>query len=466
MRIVFADLLRPAGTVDRGTYTSVGIVGFALKHNLDRFVAAYFFHRPWGVFNYWVPIDHIGRISNLKGGDAQFLETLLALSLPFVWLGVVMTLKRLRSAALPVWLVAFFFVPFVNLLFFLSLCLIPQRTAVDTIRQRLARPSFWKIVPDSRLGSAAFSLLLTVPPGIGITILGTKLFINYGWGMFVALPFAMGLAAALVYSANGQRTLKECVSVACLSIAVLGCFLLAIAVEGAICLAMAIPIALPLSAFGGACGYIVQKRRWIESTPAFLSLLLFFAPGVQWTEHKVAVSPPTFEVHSSIEVNAPPEKVWQQVIAFSEISPPTEWIFRAGVAYPIRAQIVGIGPGAERRCIFSTGAFVEPIQVWDEPHRLKFSVTTNPPPLEEWTPYSHIDPPHLHGFLVSNGGQFVLTPLPYGKTRLEGTTWYRHSLWPSEYWRFWSDAIIHRIHMRVLRHIRDEAEKQPEVSNG
>src|ERR1700680_3950608 len=101
MSIVFPDLWKPVGTVDRGTYATVGIFGFALKHNLDRFVAAYIFHRPWGVFNYWVPIDHIGRISNLQGHDARFLETLLALSLPFVWLGVVMTLKRLRSAALP-----------------------------------------------------------------------------------------------------------------------------------------------------------------------------------------------------------------------------------------------------------------------------------------------------------------------------------------------------------------------------
>ena len=157
--------------------------------------------------------------------------------------------------------------------------------------------------------------------------------------------------------------------------------------------------------------------------------------------------------------SAPLDKVWTQVVAFSEIPPPTEWIFRAGVAYPLRAEILGYGPGAERHCVFSTGAFVEPIQIWDEPHRLKFSVTQNPAPMQEWTPYSHINPPHLHGFLVSNGGQFLLTPLPDGGTKLEGTTWYHHGLWPVTYWRWWSDAIIHRIHMRVLTHIRDEAER-------
>jgi hypothetical protein len=133
-------------------------------------------------------------------------------------------------------------------------------------------------------------------------------------------------------------------------------------------------------------------------------------------------------------------------------------MFRAGIAYPIRAEMRGTGVGAERHCVFSTGSFVEPIEVWDAPHLLKFSVISNPAPMEEWTPYSHIDTPHLHGFLVSEGGQFLLTPLPNGGTRLEGTTWYQHGLWPSQYWRVWSDAIIHKIHLRVLRHIRDEVE--------
>jgi hypothetical protein len=31
-------------------------------------------------------------------------------------------------------------------------------------------------------------------------------------------------------------------------------------------------------------------------------------------------------------------------------------------------------------------------------------------------------------------------------------------LWPAGYWRLWSDELIHRIHMRVLKHIKAEAE--------
>jgi hypothetical protein len=133
-------------------------------------------------------------------------------------------------------------------------------------------------------------------------------------------------------------------------------------------------------------------------------------------------------------------------------------LFRAGIAYPIRAQITGQGPGAVRNCIFSTGPFVEPIEIWDEPRLLRFGVTANPAPMQEWTPYAHIEPPHLHGYFVSEKGQFLLTPLAGGRTRLEGTTWYRHTMWPAAYWHLWSDYIIHRIHLRVLNHIREEVE--------
>jgi hypothetical protein len=77
MKITFADLWRSDGTIDRGTYVLVGLVGFAVKHNLDRFVASFVFHRPWDLFNYWVPVRDAARITALPKADGAFLETIL-----------------------------------------------------------------------------------------------------------------------------------------------------------------------------------------------------------------------------------------------------------------------------------------------------------------------------------------------------------------------------------------------------
>jgi hypothetical protein len=78
--------------------------------------------------------------------------------------------------------------------------------------------------------------------------------------------------------------------------------------------------------------------------------------------------------------------------------------------------------------------------------------------MREWSPYSQVHAPHLDNYLASKAGQFRLTPLPDGSTHLEGTTWYENRMWPADYWRPWSDWIIHHIHRRVLENIRLRAE--------
>jgi hypothetical protein len=222
---------------------------------------------------------------------------------------------------------------------------------------------------------------------------------------------------------------------------------------------MAAPIGAILGLCGGMLGYTMQAAYWLRQRPAsVMCAIVLVLPAIFGAEHAANLEPPRYVVRTSLEINAPPEAVWKQVIAFSEIPPPTELLFRAGIAYPIRAEITGHGPGAVRHCVFSTGPFVEPIEVWDEPRLLSFGVTSTPAPMNELTPYGHIEPKHLHGYFVSEKGQFALTELPGGRTRLEGTTSYRNAIWPGQYWQLWSDYIIHRVHMRVLEHIKLEAE--------
>jgi hypothetical protein len=223
---------------------------------------------------------------------------------------------------------------------------------------------------------------------------------------------------------------------------------------------MAAPIALVLAWLGGSLGYYIQGNYWGGKLgTAMLSVVLFAMPAMFGIEHAVALEVPAFVVRTSVDVHARPEQIWREVVAFAEIPPPKEMLFRAGIAYPVRAEIIGRGPGAMRRCIFSTGPFLEPIEVWDEPRLLKFGVTASPAPLNELTPFGHIEPRHLHGYFVSQEGQFLLTVLPNGETRLEGTTRYRNAMWPAAYWHIWSDYIIHRIHLRVLNHIKEAAEQ-------
>lgn len=182
-------------------------------------------------------------------------------------------------------------------------------------------------------------------------------------------------------------------------------------------------------------------------------------PSLTLVESRLTPSQELIPVTTTIEINAPPEKVWKNVVEFPELAPPTEFLFKSGIAYPIRARIEGAGVGAIRYCEFSTGAFVEPIEVWDENKLLQFSVQEQPLPMRELSPYGELDTPHLHDYFVSSKGEFKLTRLENGNTRLEGTTWYYHKIKPDFYWQIWTEHIVHSIHQRVLNHIKEQSEK-------
>src|SRR5580700_2278873 len=123
MAFQFSDLWRWDGKVGRGKYAAVGLIGVAVKHNIDWMIAAAFFgYRELIFFNYLAPLGKAARLNHLSSTEAKFLATLLLFSIPFLWVGVAMTAKRLRDAGKPVWLVALFFIPVINVLFFLVLC--------------------------------------------------------------------------------------------------------------------------------------------------------------------------------------------------------------------------------------------------------------------------------------------------------------------------------------------------------
>ncbi|HMC20077.1 MAG TPA: hypothetical protein VKH16_12640, partial [Gemmatimonadales bacterium] len=92
--------------------------------------------------------------------------------------------------------------------------------------------------------------------------------------------------------------------------------------------------------------------------------------------------------------------------------------------------------------------------------RLGFDITAQPPPMREWSPYRDVNPPHLDGYFRATHGEFRLSPLPGGRTRLEGRTRYVVSLFPQAYWTLPAGRLVAAIHERVLRHIKAIAEEE------
>jgi hypothetical protein len=272
-------------------------------------------------------------------------------------------------------------------------------------------------------------------------------FDSYLGMLFVGTPFAVGFVAGFRIHRDGDRGAGSTIVSSQLALLFAGGTLLLFALEGLLCLVMAWPLAAVLAALGAVLGRMVAATRGLRPSHALgLLLALPLLMGAEAAGPGAQVR----KVVSTIEIAAPPDVVWPRVVGFSELPPPRQLVFALGIAYPVRARIEGAGVGATRRCEFSTGSFVEPITVWDRPHRLAFDVVAQPEPMHETSPYRYVHAPHLADGLQVRRGEFRLVALPGGRTRLEGTTWYRVEMEPQVYWALFSDRLIHAIHERVL----------------
>ena len=377
----------------------------------------------------------------LTQGAPDWLPWVLFLwTLPFFWVATSMSVRRAADAGASPWLGLLILVPLINLPFMLTMCMSPSRP-----ERKLWSPRHEQARTTDHTKSAALAAGAGLLVGGLMTACSVYLFKNYGASLFLGTPLLMSATAAYLDNRRYPRGYGSAILLGMATVSCSGVALLLFALEGAICLVMAAPLLLPIGAAGGVLGKAIAdatRRPQAELLAAVLLLPLWAGGESLWPRSS------EYLVASSTEVDAPPEAVWLHVVDFPELPAQRPWYFRWGISCPERARIEGHGPGAIRYCEFTTGAFVEPITAWEEPHRLAFNVTEQPAPMFELSFYADVHPPHLSDYLRSTHGEFRLVPLPHGRTRLEGRTWYRLDMYPQWYFTVWSDLLIHRIHER------------------
>src|ERR1700722_2513988 len=104
-------------------YAAVGSALAVVKIAVDYAIARAYGH-PYSVLFYVSPID--APLLHPSADRAYFVALALAAA-PFVALGVALTARRLVDAAMSPVFALLFFVPFANLLFFLTMALILSR---------------------------------------------------------------------------------------------------------------------------------------------------------------------------------------------------------------------------------------------------------------------------------------------------------------------------------------------------
>src|ERR1700687_6040825 len=336
--------------VSRRTYAATGLTLAALKYGVDAFLIYMVTARRWSPVEFLLPVHSSTRAVPL---DPPWLFWTLAIwTLPFIWIGASMTLRRAYDAGWSPWLGLGFFIPILNYLLMLTLCVVPSRErAIQTTGNT-------KPLVDNRFQAALVGVASGVLFALAMLVLQVYLLHSYGAALFFGTPVVMGALTGYVQNRGHAQSWGATTQAAAIAVLLSAGGMLLFALEGAVCIAMALPIAFVATVFGACMGRVIALSTATPSSHvAFVLIGLPLVSGVEaWPGHPVE-----FEVVSSIEVNAPPDQVWPNVIGFASLPEPTEWLFKTGIAYPMRARIDGGGVGAIRHCEFTTGSFVEPV---------------------------------------------------------------------------------------------------------
>ena len=320
--------------------------------------------------------------------------------------------------------------------------------------------------PNDELASAATpgvkdysASVLGVLAGIGLTLaavaISTLVFRVYGYGLFMVSPFLIGLATAYFANRKGDIGGGASASLVMVALALGGIALILAALEGLFCIVLASPLAAGVALIGGLAGRAIaqtSRRPPRQMAPAFAVLPVIFA-----LEH-LFVPTTSFDTTQSIVINAPAETVWRSVLRM-EIDQPPSLLFRAGVAYPIRGEVIGEGVGAVRRGEFSTGTAIERVTEWEPNRKLAFAVETDIPAMHELSPYEYVHAPHVIGYFTTRTTSFELASRPDGAIEVTLRSAHEIRLDPLLYWMPFARYMVAENNARVLTHIKRQSER-------
>jgi hypothetical protein len=260
---------------------------------------------------------------------------------------------------------------------------------------------------------------------------------------FIIVPILMGIISAWYWKdlelrsrLSAQYSFLNSLLAVFLSSVFLG--------EGFICLLIGSPLIFGFMCLGTYIGRKMFKKNNNELNMSIIVLLLFLFIADSASEHNYEN-----EVTDKITINASPDKIWKNVVAFEPIrQKPNYWLFRIGMPSPIATTVTGYYKGAGRKCIFSNGyVFGEKIVTYYRDKDFTFDIIDQP------------RDPEIMNHIDILRGQFLLHDNGNGTTTLTGNSWYKLYVFPTWYYDIWAQSITRNVHLRVMQHIKQLSEK-------
>lgn len=435
----FAGMTRPAA------YAMLAPVLLLVKHATVFLLLATKGNSLLPDAGFWLlPLRRLATSPDLPAGHAALA---FAVSLTSAGALALLSFRRANWSGAGYALAAATVIPAVQMLAVAVLTLLPRFA-----RRTQAGP---ELAPGADVAHVIQGVLAGVALIVAAVLVSALTLGSYGWSLFVFTPFLVGVTTG--YLAN-RRLLLSWGSTArlVLAAAALGTVaLVALALGGLICILLAAPLGAVAAVVGGAAGRAVARTAHGGGRPLASVALL---PALFALE---AAVPPVLPIASraSVDVAASTAAVWAALTDGRAITGGPGLVGAAGLAYPVRGRLLGEGVGAVRLGEFSTGIARERVTEWVPGRRLAFAVLTQPPAMEEMSPYRRVHSPHVQGYFDTGTTRFTLTPLPRGGTRLDIEARHVMRIEPVLYWEPLARLAIRINLSRVLDDLKQKAEQ-------
>lgn len=391
----------------------------------------------------WFWLLPLRRLAQMPGVTATQAATVFALAFVIAWALAALAVRRANWSGRGHRLSLFAIFPVLQIIVVALLCAMPRRQGEpDGQRDDEVDPA------EVLQGVLAGVAIIVAAVLISALTLGA-----YGWGLFVATPFVVGMTTGYIVNRRAPQTGARTTAHVLAAGALGGLALLMFALEGFMCIVLVAPLGLAAAALGGAFGRAIALFGHDGSRPLMSVAVL---PALFALEASMPPATPIDTVES-IDIAASPDAVWQAITSEAPIGLSPGLPGLAGLAYPVRSSLQGEGVGATRLGVFSTGTAVERVTEWQPGRVLAFTVVSQPPAMEEMSPYRHLHTPHLTGYVVTGDTRYVILPLRSGGTRLTLQAQTVLRIDPIPYWEPIARIAFHLNVRRVLESVSMQA---------
>ena len=222
-------------------------------------------------------------------------------------------------------------------------------------------------------------------------------------------------------------------------------------IEGWACWIMLLPIFLLAASIGGIIGGYLKKQWRNDRLNISILVLIPFLVGP--LENLIEIIPGTYKAYTYIDIDAPAEKIWNNVTRVYEIqeAEDTGYLNKAlGFPRPVKAELNFEGVGAYRKAIFTKGlVFHEKVTQYKDNERMVFTIKAYPYEIPSTTLDQHVV---IGGdYFDVLQGTYKLEKLPNGKKRLHLYSYFKMNTTFNFYAGWWAKWIMKDIQNNILR---------------